>query len=253
MTVAHDNARDTEIRAKLPLERQHLQALERMRLLDAYYRWTFRLLEPYLGRRVMDAGCGIGSFTHLLARKADYVLAVDLSPRNIEVVQQRFRRSCNVEVLQTDLEHDISHTRSKAIDTVVCLDVLEHVQDDVALMRKFREIVQPGGAMLVKVPACQWLYGTTDIASSHYRRYAKSDLLAKAARAGWESTLAFYMNIWGILPYWFKSRVLRDTRNFSSSFPLWQIRALARLVPLLQVFDRLIGPPVGQSAFLVAT
>lgn len=252
MTTSREQACAMNIQEKLPLEQEHLDALERMRILEPYYRWAFSLLEPYIGSRVMDAGCGIGNFTHLLAEKADYVLAVDLSPRNIELLTWRFRGSKIVEILQADLEHDLAAIRKKAIDTVVCLDVLEHVEDDVALLASFRQSIQPGGTLLLKVPACTWLYGSIDVASSHYRRYNKAELAERALRAGWESVRVFHMNVFGVLPYWFKSRILNRSVNFSRTFPRWQIKLIRRAIPIMKVVDGFIGPPVGQSAILVA-
>ncbi len=254
MTTQEERACAIDIEEKLPLEQAHLDALERMRTLEPYYRWTFSLLEPYLGRRVMDAGCGIGNFTQLIAERAGYVLATDLSPRNIELLSRRFCGSESVEVLQADLGHelDLAAIRKKVIDTVVCLDVLEHIEDDVSLLASFRELVQPGGTLLLKVPACTWLYGSIDVASSHYRRYSKATLIEKAEQAGWESVDIFHMNVFGVLPYWFKSRILKKSVNFSRTFSHWQIQLIRHAIPLMKVVDGLIGPPIGQSVILVA-
>jgi SAM-dependent methyltransferase len=200
----------------------------------------------------MDAGCGIGNFTQLLSEVADYVLAVERSPRDIKVLHDRFRKSPTVEVRQFDLGEDVAPIKGRQIDSVVCLDVLEHIEDDVALLRSFRQVVRPGGSLLLKVPACPWLFGSIDEASSHYRRYTKKQLTRKAVLAGWKPLFAFYMNVFGVAPYWIKSRVLKRPANFSRTFSPWQIRLLRRTIPALQVADRLIGPPIGLSAMLIA-
>lgn len=243
---------DREIARKLPCEAEHLQALERMRSLDTYYRWTCELIRPYIGRRIVDAGCGVGNFTELLAEVADLVLAVDLSPQNLLVLRERFRDSKVVEVVQVDLEKDITPLAARSIDTIVCLDTLEHVEDDVQLLRQFRKIVQPGGHLLLKVPAGMWLYGSIDRASGHYRRYSVRELREKGIAAGWEPVRAFYMNIFGVMPYWLKSRVLKRSANFSRTFPPGQFGLIRRLIPVMRVLDRLVGPPVGLSAILIA-
>lgn len=243
---------DAVIPTKLPLDAEQFAANEGMRLLEPYYRWTFHLVEEYLGRRILDAGCGIGGFTQLLAERAEYVAAADLSGRNIEVVRRRFRDAGNVEVFQADLEGDLSEIKKRGLDTIVCLDVLEHVEDDVAVLRKFREIVEPPGALLLKVPACPWLYGSIDVASSHYRRYDPFQLREKAATAGWTCDCVFYMNIFGVLPYWLKGRVLKRKTTLCGSFPSWQIRLLRSVMPVLERVDGFVGPPIGQSAILVA-
>lgn len=237
---------------KLPKEQEHLEALSRMRALAPYYRWTHRLFEPWIGRRILDAGCGVGNFIEQVADDAELVLAVDLSPMNIEVLNQRFGGRDNVEVYQVDLDEQAKMLEAKKPDTIVCLDVLEHVENDVALLDCFHQIIQPGGHLLIKVPACKWLFGSIDVASDHYRRYTPAELREKASRVGWEVVRVKYMNIFGVLPYWLKSRVTKKEANFSRTFKPWQLRVLRAAMPLLMTMDRLIGPPVGQSAILVA-
>lgn len=237
---------------KLPHEREHVDALQRMQLLRGYYEWVLELVRPYLGRRILDAGCGVGNFTALVEPLAEYVLAVDLSQENLRLLESRFSSSSIVEVAAHDLDADLELVARKNIDTVVCLDVLEHVADDVALLERFRDIVTPGGHLLLKVPACPWLYGSVDEASGHHRRYTPRQLRERALRAGWEPVAAHYMNLAGVLPYWVKCRLNKQDRTFSRTFKPWQLRAINGAVPVLRFIDRVAGPPVGLSAVLVA-
>jgi SAM-dependent methyltransferase len=237
---------------KLPHEREHADALQRMQLLRAYYEWVLELVRPHVGRRVLDAGCGIGNFTAVLEPLAEYVLAVDLSQENLKLLRARFSSSTVVEVAAHDLDLDFELVARKGIDTVVCLDVLEHVEDDISLLERFRDIIAPGGHLLLKVPACPWLYGSVDKASGHYRRYTPSVLRERAAQAGWEPLTARYMNLAGVLPYWVKCRMNKRDSTFSRTFKPWQLRAINGAVPVLRFMDRLAGPPIGLSAVVVA-
>ena len=173
---------------KLPHEAEHLAGLERMRGLAPYYGWVLDLAERLnggpLGRRILDAGCGIGNFVELLRGRADEVLAVDLSPRNIAVLRERFRGAPNVEVLQTDLDAERAALRARSVDAIVCLDVLEHLDDDAGLVRCFYDILPPGGTLFVKVPACPWLFGSLDEESDHRRRYTRRSPRRARARRG---------------------------------------------------------------------
>lgn len=239
------------VAAKLPHEKEHLDALRRMQTLEPYYRWIYDLFQEHLGRRVLDAGCGVGNFTALLAENAELVVAADLSAENLNVVRRRFGSGV-VEALQVDLDLHTETLIERRLDTVVCLDVLEHVEDDSRLLTSFYQVVGPGGRLLLKVPALRWLYGTIDRASGHYRRYTRGELTQKAAGAGWRVDRCRYMNLAGVIPYWLKSRVLRRNVNLSRTFSEKQLQRIARSVPSCRLVDRITGPPLGQSLILIA-
>ncbi len=240
------------VESKLPFEQEHLDALSRMQSLAPYYQWSVELIAPWIGQRVLDAGCGIGNATEHLKERAEYVLAADLSPKNLQVLQKRFAEAENVEPAQLDLDKDIHEITSRKIDTIVCLDVLEHVEDDCGLLMRFNEMLQPGGHLLIKVPAGRWLFGSIDEASGHFRRYTKSELRQKAQRCGWDVIKLHYMNIFGVLPYFIKSRVLKKRANFSRTMSRKQLERIRKILPVLKRIDRFIGPPLGQSLVLVA-
>jgi SAM-dependent methyltransferase len=224
---------------KLPHEAEHLAGLERMRGLAPYYGWVLDLAERLnggpLGRRILDE-----------------VLAVDLSPLNIEVLQERFRGVPNVEVLQTDLDAERAALRARSVDAIVCLDVLEHLDDDAGLVRCFYDILPPGGTLFVKVPACPWLFGSLDEESDHRRRYTRKGLVAVVQAAGFDVRAARYMNVVGVLPYFVKGRLLKRRSTLSNSFTSAQLGWIKRSIGLFRFVDRLTGPPVGQSVVLVA-
>lgn len=252
MSTDSNTDNSDELARKLPLEAEHLEALSRMQSLTPYYQWSTELVAPWLGKRVLDAGCGIGNATEQLSAYADYVLAVDLSPENMKVLRHRFADAPHVECAQLDLDENMEEIARKNIDSIVCFDVLEHVEDDRALLDQFFKMVQPGGHLLIKVPAGRWLYGSIDVASAHFRRYIKSELKQKAIQAGWHVKKIHYMNIFGVIPYFIKSRILKKQANFSRTMSTRQLARIKRMLPLLKKIDRFIGPPIGQSLIMIA-
>ena len=79
-------------------------------------------------------------------------------------------------------------------DFAVCLDVLEHIEDEVRALRELRRVVRPGGTLLVTVPAYQSLWSEHDVINHHKRRYTRATLSAVAAQAGWETEWTTYFN-----------------------------------------------------------
>lgn len=238
--------------AKLPHAAEHLEANQSMAHLVPYYEWVFDLARGRLGRCILDAGCGIGNFVEVARRRVERVLAVDLAPDNVATLRARFDQDPGVEVLQIDLDRQRGLLAEKGVDSIVCLDVLEHIEDDAALLRTFLEIAPPGGVLYIKVPALSWLYGSIDVASDHYRRYNRRDLVRRVQAAGWIVERARYMNLAGVPTYFLKSRVLRRTQPLSTTYGPKQLRMIARSMTLFRWIDRLTGPLLGQSLVLLA-
>ena len=138
MSVENQEVSNSYIKDKLPHDAKHLQALQRMRSLRPYYKWTKKLFEGYLGKRVMDAGCGIGNFCELISKDVDFILAVDLSPSNLKILKQRFADNHKVKIGQLDLDNDIEVIKENKIDTIVCLDVLEHIEQDIVMLKTLK-------------------------------------------------------------------------------------------------------------------
>jgi SAM-dependent methyltransferase len=223
-----------------------------MRMLDTYYAWTFDRFRGHVGRRVLDAGCGVGSLMSLVAPMVDCVVGVDLSESNLAVARERFHGMPHVRCVRRDLDESLSDLRTERFDTIAMLDVLEHVDDDVGLLRRLHEVMEIRGHLLIKVPGCRWLFGSVDEASGHFRRYTPRDLRQKVEAAGWRVLSVGYMNLAGVVPYWIKSVVLRRRTNFSRTFSARQLAGIRRAIPWLRRLDRVTGPPIGQSVILVA-
>ncbi len=250
---------DPEVEVNLTLadcaagpDQDRLEALQRMRTLERYYRWTLHLLQNHIGGRVFDAGSGIGNFTALLEPLCSSVLALDFSAKNCAVLRSRFENSKKVSVFCRDLTDDLTDLASTPFDTVTCLDVLEHIEDDLGLLRQFGRIVEAGAHILIKVPACPRLYGPIDVASEHFRRYSLSQLVETARRAGLRPLDCRYMNFFAVFPYWLRNRISRRRTSFSGTFSPRQTSFIEAAVPVLERLDGLLGPPLGLSAILIA-
>jgi 2-polyprenyl-3-methyl-5-hydroxy-6-metoxy-1,4-benzoquinol methylase len=235
------------------LEALHFAAQGRLTHLGSYHRWILRNFgDAVRGRRIWDAGAGIGIVAASLAESADFVLATEYSPLNLSALQERFGASPRVRVEPCDLSGDAALAfREFDLDTVISLDVIEHLQDDLHALRIFREVLSPAGRVLIKVPAHPLLFGAVDVASAHFRRYRKAELRDKLARAGFEVERITHMNMAATLPYFVKSRVLKRRTNFSNSIDPNRLGLYDRLIPWLERAERILPVPFGLSLIAV--
>jgi 2-polyprenyl-3-methyl-5-hydroxy-6-metoxy-1,4-benzoquinol methylase len=222
--------------------------LETMQEAKRYSAHLFGLLRPHVGTRVLEVGCGIGTMSRQLADVAEIVVGIEPNPNCVDRVRHemdghpRFTlRVCHLE------ECDPAELASHRFDTVVCVNVLEHIEDDVAALRAFRDVVRPGGRVLVWVPAIQAAYGPLDAELGHHRRYSKPTLRAAFEAAGLELSMLRYTNPIGLVGWMFNAHVTK-----SRAHSLDQVRLFERFVaPWALPLERLVTPPIGLSLVAV--
>lgn len=220
---------------------------ERMALALRYFAWLERLVAREIGPRVIEAGCGIGNFTGtLLDREA--VLAVDLADYAMDAVRKRYTGRPNLELAQCDISGAEFRALSRfRADACVCLNVLEHIEDDLAALRGMGFVVRSGGTVVLVVPAFGALYGPIDRRVGHYRRYSRRAIRDLAASARLRIRKLHYLNFAGFFGWWANSHLFRREAQSEA-----QIRTFDRwIVPVQSRVERLIAPPFGQSLFVV--
>lgn len=216
-----------------------LETLQAVRHARRYNRYLFRKVDPFVGDRVLEAGAGIGNITvHLLHR--ELVIVGDLDTGYIQRLRQIFGANPNVEPRQMDLTMTEAYDAisDRRLDSVVCLNVLEHLSPDREVLGLFHRVLQPGGTVVVLVPAGRWLYGTIDRALGHVRRYSRRELRAKLEEAGFEVLRTFAVNRVAPIGWWLNGRILRR-----KALPAFQMRLFDLVVFLLPVLDRVLPIP----------
>jgi SAM-dependent methyltransferase len=212
-----------------------LQSVRRAR---AFNRWMLARFSRHIGDRVLEAGCGIGNFTEQLLDRQRLVCA-DMDPFYGEIIARRFGHLENVRHLGMDLTdpEPFALLRGEALDTIICLNVIEHIEADRRVLGLFHGALQPGGRAIVLVPAHPWLFSACDRALGHVRRYTPGELGIRMREAGFEIVELFQFNRLGVLG-WYVSGLL-GKKNLSPR----QMRWFDRLMPLARLLDWLkIGP-----------
>jgi SAM-dependent methyltransferase len=187
-----------------------------------WYRGRRRVLERVIAdlrlparARILDAGCGSGRNMVELARHGT-VTGMELSNTSVALARERAAGEViEGSVLEMDFAPD-------SFDLAVSLDVIEHLDDDLAALRELRRVVAPGGSLLVTVPAYQWLWSRHDEINQHHRRYTRRTLQRVAEEAGWKQARTTYFNSL-LLPAAILLRVLErlNTKTTESSLDLW--------------------------------
>jgi len=151
-------------------------------------------------------------------------------------------------ILHTDLEDGVvSKAAEYHVNTIVCVNTLEHIVDDEKVLRNFHALLPDNGVLILLVPALQSLFSALDEEAGHYRRYSRRELAEKLQRNGFHVLHAFYHNVFGILGWFLTGKVLRRGRLSPTSLVLFD-----RLVPIMRVVESMMGPPIGLSVILVS-
>ncbi|MDA0261214.1 MAG: class I SAM-dependent methyltransferase [Proteobacteria bacterium] len=211
----------------------------------AYNRWILTSIEPHIRGRTLEIGCGSGTFTGHLAELADHVTAIDIDASFVEQARAANLGRANVTI---DLVDATAANWPERFDTAVVLEVIEHIEDDGAVLKSVYRALAPGGRLVLKVPAGPAVFGNIDRAVGHHRRYARSKLVEVLNRSGFADIDCWHFNALGILGWWVNGKLLGRSMP-----PADQIKAFDILVPALRRIEQTLRPPIGLSLFAVAS
>lgn len=221
--------------------------LNQLAALDRYNHWLYEQVAGALSGRLLEIGSGTGNITQFLCADGREVMATDIVPSYRNELKRRFADRPNVQVGSFDLTASApEEMKANPFQTVVCLNVLEHIEDDAFALAQMRAVLVPGGILALLVPAHRLLYGEFDRAIGHFRRYEKRELSEKLARSGFRVRELKFFSFAATLPWLINGRLLKR-----AYLPGGQTSLANRLVPLLKL-ERLIGPPCGLSLIAIA-
>jgi SAM-dependent methyltransferase len=192
----------------------HLVKIHNREKTDFRWRNLRKLVRKHVvGTRILDAGCGTGHTTLELLRESYDVTAIDNSEDLIAFTKTIIeKRGFNANVLQLDLTESAVLGENR-FDTILCLDVLEHINDDRMAMENLYKILNINGTIIISVPAIKYLYGIRDKKMGHFRRYDRGELIEKLKESGFDVVDVRYWNFLGVLPFLFSEKVLHKELN----------------------------------------
>jgi len=220
------------------------QVLRTFALTYRYNRWIIRMLKRYLGSDVLEVGSGIGNLTMYL-KAGRRLTCMDKSRFFLQHLKLDFD---DVELWHSDITSQQVAKDSRRFDSIVCVNVLEHIEDDDAAVRNMATLLKPQGLLLIFVPALSCVYGEMDRQLGHVRRYDKIQLAQLLSRNGLIVKKIEYCNMIGSIGWWFNAVVLRK-----KGVSILQTILFDHFVPLVAEIEARIRVPFGMDLFCVAS
>lgn len=217
--------------------------LEAMAAAGNYHRWIVDEFSPYLGGTTAEVGAGVGSVSRLLLGHVNHLLAFEPSEKMFLRLSEELRDERGATAIPGCFAPGYA---PEGIDSIVYINVLEHIEDDRGELARAFEALKPGGHLLILVPALEWLFSDLDREVGHFRRYTKKGLASLVADAGFTVLKARYFDFPGVIPWWINFVVLRNTIG-SGSVGLYD----RLVVPVARMVEGLVPPPIGKNVLLV--
>ena len=187
-----------------------------------YTEWRYEQIRKNIGNRILEIGCGLGNFTQYLIKDTKHVVGIDVSPEAVNFAKKRLPDIKNLHLECFDVfQKGLGKYSEWEFDTIVLSDVLEHIKNDSNAMRFCHSVLyKTRGKLLLLVPAHQFLYGTLDQESGHYKRYSKKDIIKLAKESNFIIKDIYPINLIGSIGWFINYCMLRrkNTHNSTSSF-----------------------------------
>lgn len=230
------------------------QDLEALANLPAYQDWILHLFRPHLRGKVVEIGAGLGNISSRYADAVQDLLLLEPAKNLYPRLKERFEDKPHVRTI-CGLVENLAPVDGAApsigdgpFDAALLVNVLEHVADDVPMLRTVRNILRAEGKLLIFVPALPWLYGTLDKRVGHERRYTLPGLLQVVEQAGFAVETIRYFDFPGVLPWFFAGKL-----NRSGRFSVRAAKIYDRLVvPIARATEKIVKPPIGKNLLCIA-
>lgn len=217
------------------------QTLESMSQAVWYNKWTVKKFESFLKGDILEIGCGIGNFTNFL-KKFGNVWAIDINENYLKQSVDP-----DIKIGLGDIEKGEYFFTKRKFDTIVCLNVLEHIRDDKRALKNIHELLKADGNLILLVPAYDFLFGEIDKSIGHFRRYYKNQLKNILEDMGFKVIKSRVINFLGGIGWWISSRIFSSNKVNESNIKIFNL-----IAPLVLSIEDIFEPPLGTSILIIA-
>lgn len=223
-----------------------LRRMEPLKNINAY---LYSEISRYIsGEDLLEVGSGIGTYTESFLKAAKFVTSMDVVPQMKEILHKRFGGGHpSFGFIAGDISDDmIVGKLNKKFDTIICLNVLEHVKYDEKALSNMRRLLKTNGRLILQVPALRFLYGTLDENLGHYRRYTFREIKDKMRDNGFAIEKHFYLYFVGIFGWYIRSHITKNVAIGKRDLKIFNA-----LTFLFKLIDRIIFRSIGQSLIVI--
>jgi glycosyltransferase involved in cell wall biosynthesis/SAM-dependent methyltransferase len=216
-----------------------------------FFDWIVSEFQNDLGADILEVGAGIGTVALKLAQHAPsaQITATEPALNLFEQLCERVKANPSIKPKSMTSQQLTFAEPETTYDTVVYVNVMEHIEDDASELRTAHALLRAGGNLCIFVPAMPALYGTLDYKSGHYRRYNRQSLARVVNANGFTITRNDYFDVAGLVPYWLMYRFLGVQTLGSGTNTLFN----RVIVPASRATQRIIKhPPIGKNLILTA-
>jgi hypothetical protein len=205
------------------------------------------IIEPYIGRSVIEVGAGIGATTAVLCTgQQEGWVCLEPDEKFRQIIEEKINSGELPACCRTSGGYVADLDSHQLFDTILYIDVLEHIQNDaIELLEAGRHLVE-GGSLIVLSPAYQFLYSQFDLSIGHHRRYDRAGMLALTP-AGCRVEHFYYLDSLGMAPSLANRFLLKQSKPTLQQILFWD----RFLLPFSRILDRLVGFRVGRSALMI--
>jgi len=193
---------------------------------ERFAKWQYETFSKYISGNVIEIGSGDGRIAELL-KMDEKVKSVTMS-------------DINGPGIKMDISKKIPNQLRESFDTLVSVNVMEHIEDDVKAIENCRKLLKPGGRIVLLVPGIKAIFGNLDLAQNHYRRFSKYEIKHKMEMSGFVVEKMFSMNFFGIFAWYlqaklFNMRVIKGANIYD------------KFVPIMRLVENTVKMPYGLS------
>jgi 2-polyprenyl-3-methyl-5-hydroxy-6-metoxy-1,4-benzoquinol methylase len=230
------------------LDEEGLSVLDVISSADSFNRWMYETIVPFCPGTILEIGSGIGNISQFFIKENKSIFVSDIRLNYRNFIKNKFdldgKRVIDIDIADVNFQNKYSDLLGK-FDSVFCLNVVEHIEDDNISIANMMQLLKTGGKLTVLVPAYHWLYNGLDVTLNHYRRYNKKSLVKLMSKHGVVFD-SFYFNAIGILGWFVSGKLFKNKTILQGEMKLYN-----SFVPLFKLVDRILFRKIGLSVVCV--